>query len=559
METEGKSIEELKKIIADQDTEIKVLNRIIAMLKKDADAEKLAELKAQLRRQYEVACEQLYLFDEFETEAKSDAVNETPDDENIDVSSYIRKKAKGRLALPADTPVVDVYDDSIIPVCSRCGSEMKEVGEKVYETFTRIQRTVVVRRHVKQFSCVNCVPENAKEGRIVETAATKNILDGTVCDPTLLAQIIENKFSYAQPLYRQALAYKDINLGRATMNAWIMKVGNRITDNMAPCLEKDIESYPLLNVDETPVKVLKLKDENGNKKAPHSRSNAFMIIRAATDSNGKSGPVLFTFSDNRRNDTIYDLLKSYTGAVQTDGLSGYANAEKNSSFTHLGCMVHARRKAVEACGKRKSGACYDLLKLYADFFHQESILRNKYAKGEFTEEEFLSQRRSTLTPCLDKIKDFCTANIDKAVSSSAAHTAFSYPLERWDSLIKFLDYSYATSSNQKAENGIRPFCVGRRNWLFCITELGADVSSFFYSLIESCKAMEINAQDYLTYLFFNCNGIKDGDEAAWTSLLPDKIKKDDMKAIISEYRNKLFTATADPNRTEPYRLRGKRV
>lgn len=555
----GKNIQELEKIIADQDIEIKVLKKIISTLKTDNNAQKIESLRIQLRKQYEAACEQLYLFDEFETSSVIGALEETPSDVEIEVSSYIRRKAKTKVELPCDTPVVDVYDDSVVSVCERCGSEMKEVGEKVFETFTRIQRTVVVRRHVKQFSCTKCIPDNAEEGRIIETAVSGNILDGTICDPTLLAQIIENKFSYAQPLYRQALAFQDIGLTRSTISSWIMKVGKRLAKNMTPCLVKDIESYPLLNIDETPVKVVKLKDEDGNPKAPHSRANAFMIIRSATDSNGRSGPVMFTFTDNRRNETIYNLVKSYTGVVQTDGLQGYANAESKCSFVHLGCMVHARRKAVDACGKKSIGPCYELVKLYAQFFHLEGKLRDEYESFRITESEYLNKRREVLTPCLEAIKKFCQDNVNKVIPSSATYTAFNYPLERWDSLERFLDYSFATSSNQKAENGIRPFVVGRKNWLFCITELGAEVSSFFYSLIESCKAMDINVQDYLTYLFFNSNTIEDGDEKGWTNLLPDKIDRVAMVATVANYRQKLLEAKIDFDRTEPYRLRGKRV
>ncbi len=553
------SVEELKKIIADQDIEIKVLRKLVSMIKGAIRDERIDDLRAGLRKRFESASEQLCLFDEAETAAVGGAMEETPPGQEVVVESYVRRKSRAGVELPKDTPVVDVYDDSGIPGCGRCGSEMEEAGEKVYETFTRIQRTVVVRRHVRQFACARCVPENPGEGRTLETAPTGNILDGTVCDPTLLAQIIENKFGYAQPLYRQALSFRDIGLGRATMCSWIMRVGRKIVDNMAPCLEKDIEGYPLLNVDETVLKVVDLRDADGGKKAPHSRSNAFMVIRAATDSGGRSGPVLFTFTDNRRNETILDLLGSYKGAVQTDGLAGYSNAEGKAGFTHLGCMVHARRKAVDACGKRKDGPCYELVLLYAKFFHEEGILRDRYMDGSINEREYLSERRRTLAPLLEEIRAFCAKNVGKSVPSTAAHTAFNYPLERWDTLVRFLDYSYATSWNQKAENGIRPFAVGRKNWLFCITELGAEVSAFFYSLIESCKAMGIDAQEYLTYLFFHCGGIKNGDEKRWTLMLPDKVDRAEMGKFVSEYREKLFSAKTDPSRNEPYRLRGKRV
>jgi transposase len=337
------------------------------------------------------------------------------------------------------------------------------------------------------------------------------------------------------------------------MSSWLRTVGTRLEQNMAPCLEKVIYSHPLVNVDETPVRVLGLLGEDGKRRAPHSSANAFMMVRAAVDGHGRNGPVMFTFTENRKNATIESFLRPYTGVVQTDGLYGYANAEKACSFTHIGCLVHARRKAVEANGDRKSGIAFELLKLYASFFHEEGKLRDSFDAGEITEEVFLSRRRGVLEPILDRIHGFCLGNVDKAIGK--LKSALQYPLDRWETLVGFLDYPFATSSNQRAENAIRPFTVGRKNWLFNITESGAQVSAFFYSLVETCKAMGIIVNDYLTYLFMNANTIKDGDEEAWLTMLPGRC---DISGIKS-YREMLLAATPDSDRTEPYRLRGKRV
>ena len=99
------------------------------------------------------------------------------------------------------------------------------------------------------------------------------------------------------------------------------------------------------------------------------------------------------------------------------------------------------------------------------------------------------------------------------------------------------------------------YCVGKKNWLFNITESGAEVSAFFYSLVETCKNMNINVRDYLTHLILNANTINDGDEDAWTAILPGRC---DISDAVT-YRVKLFNAVPDENRTEPYKLRGKRV
>ena len=547
-------VEKLEKTVEDQDIEIRVLKKLNSILKSQANANetKIQDMLDLLRKAYRSSTEQLLLFDDIENTAMLGTVEETATDAPIEVKSYCRRKARSAVELPADTPVVDIYDETPVPTCERCGSVMKQADEKIYESFTRIERTVIVRKHVKQYVCPACEPDEG-EGRRLVTPITGNMLDGTVCDPTLLASIVEDKFSFAQPLYRQAKRFEDVGLSRFTMSSWLMNAGTRLEQNMAPCLEKVIYSHPLVNVDETPVQVLGLPGEDGKRKAPRSSANAFMMVRAAVDDHGRNGPVMFTFTENRRNATIESFLRPYTGVVQTDGLYGYANAEKVCSFTHIGCLVHARRKAVEANGDRKSGPAFELLKLYASFFHEEGKLRDSFDAGEITEEVFLSRRREVLEPILDRLHDFCLGNVGKAIGK--LKTALQYPLDRWETLVRFLDYPFATSSNQRAENAIRPFTVGRKNWLFNITESGAQVSAFFYSLVETCKAMNISVNDYLTYLFMHANTIKDGDEEAWTAMLPGRCDI----SVIRSYREKLFAAMPDPERTEPYRLRGKRV
>ncbi len=554
LEEKDSKLDENAKTIKELNEEVLILNGVIKILQKDAAT--IARLKARVKHYFEISSEkQPWLFNEFETTAENGTLEETSEETPYNeetVNSYVRKKARTGINLPADIPVIDIYDDTEIQTCSRCGSPMKKVGEKVYESFTRICKEALIRKHVNQYECTNCEPE-ANEGRIIETPVTGNMLDGTVCDPTLFSQIVENKFSYAMTLYRQAHSFQDIGLSRFTMSSWLIKIGKKLEKNMAPCLEKLIYSYPLINTDETPVKVLNLLDEDGNKKAPDSRTNAWMIVRAATDSKGRQGPVMFTFTDNRRNDTLVDILKPYTGVVQTDGLYGYANAAKVCSFTHIGCMVHSRRKAIEAKGKSTSGISCELVKIYGDFFHHEGLLKDQFDENSLSEEEYVIERRRVLSPILDKLKKFCEENLSN--SYGKLQTALSYPLDHWESLIKFLDYPYATSSNQRAENAIRPFCLGRKNWLFTITELSSTISAFYYSLVESCKSLGINFQDYMTYVLLHANTIPDGDEEAWTNLLPGKCDISSAKA----YKEKLFTAKPNKKRKEVYKLRGKRV
>ena len=507
---------------------------------------------------------QLHLFDDGELNTCLGICDETAPETPITeqkVNGYIRRKSTNTtLTLPPDTPVIHRYIDVEPGKCEHCGADMVKVGEKTYDSIVKTTTFAMIRTHVPQFECPRCIPEDEKETRI-KTPVTDNMLQGTICDPMLLANIINNKMGLGLPLYRQEQIFKlgnDLKISRQVMSAWMMKTGRELLKYLYPALQREINKYPLVNMDETPVKVLELYDEDGKKKAPNSRANAFMIVRAGTDSQGKKRLVCFTYSDNRRNETIASYVADYHGCLQTDGLSGYDYATSKSDFVHLGCLVHSRRKAIEAKpskGTVMSRYADQLVELYGRIFKAEGDLLDAYrANGFESDDEYVEKRKEALLPLFNDLHAKLVEIQPKVLPKSKLYVAVTYPLERWDTLLKFLDYPYATSSNQTAENAIRPFAVARKAFLFCITPLGAEVSALFFSLVESCKAQGIDAEDYLTYLFSHAGNVPADDEDAWTALLPGKVDLSEVKA----FRDKVRKAIPDPDRTEPYILRGKR-
>ena len=556
------------KEIAELKARVEALEKIAGFYKHNYEAlkedyENLTRLRFKKSTEMMIAG-QLDLFDEAELTACDDASNDIPEDANVteqNVKSYIRRKShNATIELPPDTPITHRYVDAEPGKCEHCGSDMVKVGEKTYDSIVKTTTFAIVRTYVPQFECRNCIPDDKNETR-VKTPVTGNMLQGTICDPMLLANIVNNKMGLAVPLYRQEQLFKlgdDIGISRQTMSSWMMKTGRELLKHLYPALQKEINRYPLVNMDETPVKVIELYDEKGQKKAPNSRANAFMIVRAGTDSQGKKRLVCFTYSDNRRNETIASYVKDYHGALQTDGLAGYVYATEKSDFTHLGCLVHSRRKAIEAQtdkNKVRSRSADELVALYGKIFRAEADLVDKFRAGRYgSDADYVEERRSVLVPLLDNLHAKLLELQPKVLPKSRLAVAVNYPLERWDSLLNFLHYSYATSSNQTAENAIRPFAVARKNFLFCITPMGAEVSALFFSLVESCKAQGIDTEDYLTYLFSHAGNVPEDDEDAWTALLPGKVDLSE----VTRFRDEVRKAEPDPDRKEPYILRGKR-
>ena len=348
--SKGKSRKQLEKTISILEGELESYKKQLEVLQDKYDN----LLRSRFKKSSEISeKDQLDLFDENELNVCFGVCDETAPEDPITeqkVNSYIRRKSNKILELPSDTPVVDEYVDIDGGTCSHCGAPMSKVGEKTYLTFVKSISYCIVRRHIPIFECLNCIPDDEKEER-KHTPETGNMLQGTICDPMLLAHIINNKMGLGLPLYRQEQMFNlgdELKISRQVMSAWMMKTGRELLKHLYPALQREINKYPLVNMDETPVKVLELYDEKGMKKAPHARSNAFMIVRAGTDYQGKKRLVCFTYSDNRRNETLASYVDDYHGCLQTDGLSGYDFATSKSDFVHLGCLVHSRRKAIEA-------------------------------------------------------------------------------------------------------------------------------------------------------------------------------------------------------------------
>ncbi|MDY4798226.1 MAG: IS66 family transposase [Bullifex sp.] len=417
------------------------------------------------------------------------------------------------LSVPADMPVVIIPDDGNLPVCSACGVQMVKVVETYTDSIARMELFTIVRRVRNIYACVNC-SEGARQ-----TVHSDSIPENTVADPLLLADILNSKFNMGVPLYRQERLFSEQGLGitRQLMSSMIMRAGGRIMDNLEPLLEEELFRMPLINADETGLKVITLLDENGERKAPDSRFNSFIIGRIGVNEKGSPGLTGFIFRDNRRNLTIADLFDGYHGCVQTDGLSGYAFSEMKDGFTHLGCLVHCRRKAVEAMGNRKAGIAFEMVRRYAKIFHTESIWNSR--RDIMSRDEFITGRKAAMLPLFEDMKDWLEKLVAKAkadgIINDRLNTAINYFLERYYELVRFLDYSYATSSNTIAELSIRKWVIDRNNMLFCFTETGADVSAFFFSLIVSCRNLGINPTDYLAHLFLNCNNLRNGDREGW--------------------------------------------
>ncbi len=484
--------EKLKEIIADlhkvqgqYESEIELLREQITHLYNQLFGRKSEKSK------YGGDSPQLPLFDMPEPD---------PDDseeETTKVTSYNRRK-KGRKVLPENLPRVEVIHDinEEEKIC-HCGSELSRIGEEVSEKLDIIPAIIQVVRHIRpKYSCKHC--ENIEEnGATVKIAPVQpQLIPKAIASGGLMAHILTAKFTDALPFYRQEKQFTRLGteICRATMCRWTMRVANACLP-LQKLLHQEILSGPLINADETTVQVLK---EPG--RSPTSKS--YMWVFRGGDPHAPS--FYFHYHQTRAGKVAADFLHGYKGVVQTDGYVAYDFLDHVKGVSHLGCWAHARRKFVEAQKARgknskKAGSTDQALKFIRTLYDIEKAAK----KRGLSAHELLELRRNEAAPILETMHVWLIKKSGQVVPKSLLGKAVHYAINQWPRLSGYIEHTHATPDNNLAENAIRPFCVGRRNWLFAGTPEGAAASATLFSLIETAKANKLEPYKYLRFLFEN--------------------------------------------------------
>lgn len=440
-----------------------------------------------------------------------------------EVSSHTRKVRTGAGRKPIDESIpreVEEYDiDYEQKICS-CGCQKTCIGEDTSERACIIPAKVIVRREIrKKYVCRNCEGTDNDEAGVLTAEGPRHLIPRSIADESLLAWSITEKFEYACPFYRQSsrLAAIGIPLPRATLSTLAIKVAEACKP-LYQMLKASIQSGPLINADETTVQVLK---EPGRK----AQTKSYMwVFRGGLP--GKT-VVLFHYETGRSHQIPYEFLKNYTGWLQTDDYEGYHTAvrkirkEGNKSIRHVLCWAHARRKFYEYWELSKSSDAKQILDLIGDLFDLEKLRENHSIKG------FLKQRTARATLILDELWVRLLKLSAQLPPSMAFGKAVAYTVDNWEQLKLYLESPHLTPSNNAAENSIRPFVVGRKNWLFSATQQGAQSSAVLYSLVESAKLNKLPIYDYIYHVLQslpNCSTQQDYEALLPFNLSPQSIR-----------------------------------
>ena len=496
-------VESLKKLVVDQARRAHELEATSKQLEEENAALQLKLLEvtdkyetlqqkffgasSEKRKKEDDNPKQALLFNEAETYAEAPVKPE----KSIPVRSHERK-VRGRKPLPANLERREFVHElsEAERTCPSCGAVRPEIGQEVREELEFIPARFVVNAHIlKKYGPCQC-EECAHP--IVQAEGPAKIIPGSSFSNTTIAFFLTSKFVDAQPFYRMEgiLSRWGIETSRASLCKVAVSAGRAIGELLDE-IRKDLKSSPVAQLDETVVQVLHEKNRSAQAKS------YMWVARGYAD--GK--PVIFFhYHPSRAKEIAQRFLEGYQGFVQTDGYSGYNEVGFYPGITHVGCLAHVRRKFFEA-EKQGSIEASDFLELIADLYHAEKHFRQSYEEGTLTTEEFLAARKKEQGQRLSAMKAWLVAKQGQSPPSLSFGKAVHYALGQWDRIEKYLQHELLTPDNNAVENAIRPFVIGRRNWLFSNTPLGAHASAGIYSLIETAKANGHEPYKYLCHLF----------------------------------------------------------
>ncbi len=431
-----------------------------------------------------VPLNQLGLFNEAEA-VEAESIGDERTTENVVVKTHQRAK-KPRVSIPDSLPREDVdYDIAESEkFCPHDNTPLTPMGTEDHEQLDIIPAQVKVIRHRRaKYRCSCCNQYH------ITASKPKQPIEKGIASAGLLAYIATQKYCDALPLYRQSDIFKrsDIHLDRTNLANWMIRCGTLVQPLINLLREHALER-PVIHMDETPLQVLSEPDKT-------AQSKSYMWLMASFS---QDPIVLFHYAPSRRRDVVMQLLNEEVNTLMVDGYEGYQQACNEYQITRLGCMAHARRKFVDAKklqSKGKTGKADQAIAFIQTLYRIESAIKL------LSPEEKYKKRQEEAIPIIDKIDRWLRKSLPSVPPKTKLGEALSYLHNQWPRLIRYADNGHYPIDNNLAENAIRPFTVGRKNWLFSKSQAGAKASANLYSLTETAKANKLNPYEYLRAVF----------------------------------------------------------
>lgn len=475
-----KSLEDKNTELCNENEKLKQQNANLTELIVKSQKKMFGKSSEQLK--YMDGAEQLSIFNEAEQEYSAGAAE--PTKETL-VASHTRKAKRTKEEFAENLEHREMICDIKDKHCIDCGAELVCIGKEFVRSELNIipAQIFVVDIYRKTYKCENCADD--EHTPILKAEPPVPVMKKSMATPATAAYVMQQKYQLGMPLNRQEQYWKaeGVELNRNTLANWIIRSSVWFEPLWSRMLELLLTDY-MIHADETPLRVLK---RNGQQVDGQSRQWVF-----CTGKYSDRKMALYYHHATRSAKVVEQILGEYTRFLQTDGCASYNAAVK---ATHVGCWAHAKRKWVECLPKGiddKNSKAVQALELIEQIFAADKGFEAMPENGRQAE------REQKLKPLLNQYYELLET-ID-APKGSNLYKAVLYSANQKDRLNNaVLDWRLELTNNA-AERAIRPFVMGRKNWLFSDTDKGADASARCYSIIESAKLNNLNVFGYLTYL-----------------------------------------------------------
>lgn len=495
VEAELKEYKELKTAV-DQEKFVKGL----ALEKEDLQIQNiilLEKLSIEKARKYAKKTEktispyiQISLFDNSDifNEAETIADKEQSAKDEYEVITYKRKKRQNKTNLKNENIVTIEIDHRLEGddlLCPKCNQELKEMGHKEVRTYNFVPAKLELHVHKEySYKCNYCSKDD--KALIVHSKRITSFPKLMVED-SFVSNVIVEKYLKHVPLYRQEKVFNNMGLEvtRKNFSNWIIKAAF-VLKPIYILLYKNIINSDICHMDETPLQVIT------------NEANNTYIWGLASSKYDKEAYV-YIYERNRKYENAIKILNGFKGYVHSDGYDAYKRVPE---AINVGCFAHARRKYMEIIKASDKDSDFHKLALegkkYIDRLYSIEHLAKK---NNLTPDKIFELRQKMSLPIIIEYETWLNNNPYKIYNQLAITKAINYSLNALPELKNYLKDGRLEIDNNRAERMMKSFVIGRKNFLFCFTESGAEASALLYSIVETAYANHLKVEQYLTYIF----------------------------------------------------------
>jgi len=405
-----------------------------------------------------------------------------------------KPKRQKRLVIPDNLDIHTIIHEPPSITCE-CGCQMTQIGQDVQDKLGFVPKQFYRERHVyPKYTCRNAQCHREK---LVQAKTEPQIIDKSIATPELLAHVFISKYADHLPLYRQSLIYQrsGVYLSDSTLADWVGRCGVQL-GFLVNRLIKLMLIQPIVHADETPVKVLNgygMKDAKGKLKQGY-------VWAYVTPQHSPIKAVVYDFAQGRGSEHPNAFLNGFKGKLICDGYNGYKPLF-GRGVIEVGCMAHARRKFHELHVTGQSLISIEALELFQTLYAVEREIDEQFERNQTPmprDAQIVRQiRQQKAKPVADKLYAWLQEKRLGTTKNASITKAIEYCLKRWQALTRYLEDGNLPIDNNWAENQMRPWALGRKNWLFAGSLESGQRAASIMSLIQSAR---LNGLDPYAYL-----------------------------------------------------------